>query len=128
MKPELLYSIADVINTNGDTYRAVVPYAKHDYMVQEGSRLVRSSCYVLRVMLSGKPKNHVRRAVWNIYEGDMDKIIQKISRRDKAFAERMNSCKPSPRDVEWIVRRATLKSLTLKISNSSYYLYVGSDR
>ena len=55
-------------------------------------------------------------------------IIQKISRRDKAFAERMSSCKPSPRDVEWIVRRATLKSLTLKISNSSYYLYVGSDR
>ncbi len=37
MKPELLYSIADVINANGDTYRAVVPYAKHDYMVQEGS-------------------------------------------------------------------------------------------
>lgn len=32
MKPELLYSIADVINTNGDTYRAVVPYAKHDYI------------------------------------------------------------------------------------------------
>lgn len=128
MRPELLYSIADVINSNGDTYRAVVPYAKHDYMVQEGSRLVRSSCYVLRVMLSGKPKNHVRRTVWNIYEGDMDKIIQKMSRRDKAFAERMNSCKPSPRDVEWIVRRATLKSLTLKISNSSFHLYLDSIR
>ena len=54
-------------------------------MVQEGSRLVRSSCYVLRVMLSGKAKNHVRRTVWNVYE---------------------------------------LKSLTLKISNSSYHLYV----
>ena len=128
MRPELLYSIADVINSNGDTYRAVVPYAKHEYMVQEGSRLVRSSCYVLRVMLSGKPKNHVRRTVWNIYEGDMDKIIQKMSRRDKAFAERMNSCKPSPRDVEWIVRRATLKSLTLKISNSSFHLYLDSIR
>lgn len=128
MRPELLYSIADVINSNGDTYRAVVPYAKHEYMVQEGSRLVRSSCYVLRVMLSGKPKNHVRRTVWNIYEGDMDKIIQKMSRRDKAFAERMSSCKPSPRDVEWIVRRATLKSLTLKISNSSFHLYLDSIR
>ena len=109
MRPELLYSIADVINAHGDTYHAVVPFAKHDYMVQEGSRLVRSSCYVLRVMLSGKAKNHVRRTVWNVYEGDMDKIIQKIS-------------------VEWIIRRATLKSLTLKISNSSYHLYVGSDR
>ena len=128
MRPELLYAIADVINANGDTYRAVVPYAKHDYIVQEGSRLVRSSCYVLRVMLSGKPRNHVSRTVWNIYEKDMDKIIQKMSRRDKAFAERMKDCKPSPRDVEWIVRRATLKSLTLMISNSSIYLYVDSFR
>ena len=128
MRPELLYAIADVINANGDTYRAIVPYTKHDYMVQEGCRLVRSSCYVLRVMLSGKPRNHVSRTVWNIYEKDMDKIIQKMSRRDKAFAERMKDFKPSPRDVEWIVRRATLKSLTLMISNSSIYLYVDSFR
>ena len=108
MRPELLYSIADVINAHGDTYHAVVPFAKHDYMVQEGSRLVRSSCYVLRVMLSGKARNHVRRTVWNVYEGDMDKIIQKISRRDKAFAERMKTCNPSPRDVEWIDRKSVV--------------------
>lgn len=121
-----MYKIADVINGSGNTYLAVVPSSKHDYMVQDGHRLVRSSCYVLRVMLSGKTKNHVSRSVWNIYEKDMDKIIQKISRRDKAFAERMTNCEPSPNDIEWIVRRATLKALKLKISNNSYYMYIDS--
>ena len=113
MKPELLYKIADVINANSNIYHAVVPYSKFDYMIQEGSRLVKSSCYVLRIMLSGKVKCHVSRTVWNIFEIDMDKIIQKACRRDKAFAERIAQCEPTPLDVELLIRRASFKSLML---------------
>lgn len=124
MKPELLYKIADIINVNSDIYHAVVPYSKFDYMIQEGCRLVKSSCYVLRIMLSGKVKCHVSRTVWNIFEIDMDKIIQKACRRDKAFAERIALCEPTPLDVELLIRRASFKSLMLQLATSSISLYV----
>lgn len=128
MKAELLCKFADIINTNGKVYRAVVPTARHDYMVQDGNRLVKSSCLVLRIMLAGKVKYHVSRTVWNIYEKDIDRIIQKICRRDTTFAERIAQCDPTPQDVDLIIRRASFKSLKLKISNSAFYLYVGDGR
>lgn len=128
MKAELLCKFADIINTNGKVYRAVVPTARHDYMVQDGKRLVKSSCLVLRIMLAGKVKYHVSRTVWNIYEKDIDRIIQKICRRDTAFAERIAQCNPTPQDVDLIIRRASFKSLKLKISNSAFYLYVDDGR
>lgn len=97
-------------------------------MVQDGKRLVKSSCLVLRIMLTGKVKYHVSRTVWNIYEKDIDKIIQKICRRDTAFAERIALCEPTPQDVDLIIRRASFKSLKLKISNSAFYLYVDDNK
>lgn len=128
MRAELLYKFADIINSNGKVYRAVVPTARHDYMVQEGNRLVKSSCLVLRIMLAGKVKYHVSRTIWNIYEKDIDRIIQKICRRDTAFAERIAQCNPTPQDVDLIIRRASFKSLKLRISNSAFYLYVDDGR
>ena len=125
MMAELLYKIADIINANSKVYRAVVPEARHDYMVQENGRLVKSSCMVLRIMLSGKVKYHVSRTVWNLYENDIAKIIKKICRRDNAFAERMAKCEPTLQDVELIIRRASFKSVKLRISKSPFYLYVG---
>lgn len=125
MMAELLYKIADIINANSKVYRAVVPEARHDYMIHENGRLVKSSCLVLRIMLSGKAKYHVSRTVWNIYENDIANIIKKICRRDSAFAERMEKCEPALQDVELIIRRASFKSVKLKISKSSFYLYVG---
>lgn len=125
MNPNLLIKIADTINNNGSKFHAVIPCSKHDYMIQEGNQLQKSCCYVLRIMVSGKTKNHVKRSVWNIYEYDMDRIILKVSRRDKDFAERIKSCEPTPHDVENIVRRASFGSLRLKIVDSSFYLYMG---
>ena len=127
MMAKLLYKIADIINNNSQVYRAVVPETRHDYMVHEKGRLVKSSCLVLRIMLSGKVKYHVSRTVWNVYENDIDRIVKKICRRDSAFAERIANCEPTQQDVELIIRRASFRSLKLKISNSSFYLYVGDD-
>ena len=79
MMAELLYKIADIINANSKVYRAVVPEARHDYMMHENGRLVKSSCLVLRIMLSGKVKYHISRTVWNIYENDIAKIIKKFA-------------------------------------------------
>ena len=125
MNPNLLIKIADIINNNGSKYRAVIPCSKHDYMILEGNKLRKSCCYVLKIMVSGKTKNHVKRSVWNIYEYDMDRIILKVSRRDKDFAERISSCGLTPHDVEQIVRRASFGSLRLKIVDSAFYLYMG---
>lgn len=44
MMAELLYKIADIINANSKVYRAVVPEARHDYMMHENGKLVKSSC------------------------------------------------------------------------------------
>ena len=124
MKAELLYRIADIINSNSSTHHAVVPCSRHDYMVQEGNRLVKASCLVLRIMLSGKVKNHVTRSFWNIYEKDIDKVIMKICRRDSSFAERISKLEPTAQDVDLLIRRASFNSLRLKIGNSAFYLYV----
>lgn len=123
MKAELLYRIADIINSNSSTHHAVVPCSRHDYMVQEGNKLVKSSCLVLRIMLSGKVKNHVTRSFWNIYEKDIDKVIMKICRRDSSFAERVAQRALTAQDVDLLIRRSSFNSLKLRIGNGAFYIY-----
>ena len=123
MKPELLSRIADIINSNSTHFHAVIPTAQHEYMTQAGDKLVKTYCLVLKIMLVGKAKYHRKRTVWNIFEADMDKIISKISRRDGSFSSRMNSCTPTPTDVEILIRRASLQSLKLNLSRTAFGVY-----
>ena len=86
MRAELLYKIADIINSNSTKYRAVIPRVRRQYMTQQGDKLVKSTCLVLNIMITYLPKNHINRSSWNIYENDIDRIIKKIARRDVDFA------------------------------------------
>ena len=123
MKAELLYQIADIINQNSTTHYAVVPTSRHDYMVQEGNRLVKSSCLVLHIMLKGKVKCHVSRTFWKIYEKDIEKVIMKLCRRDRAFAERVAQRALTAQDVDLLIRRSSFTSLKLRIGNGAFYIY-----
>ena len=124
MKTELLYKIADIINSNSTKYRAVIPRVRRQYMTQQGNSLVKSTCLVLNIMVTTRPKNHVSRSIWNIYEKDIDKIIKKIGRRDKEFAQRIDNCEPTLFDIEVIVRRASFQALKLKLVKTSYDIYM----
>ena len=124
MKTELLYKIADIINSNSTKYRAVIPRVRRQYMTQLGNSLVKSTCLVLNIMVTTRPKNHVSRSIWNIYEKDIDKIIKKIGRRDKEFAQRIDNCEPTLFDIEVIVRRASFQALKLKLVKTSYDIYL----
>lgn len=124
MKPELLYRIADLINENSQKYRAVVPRYLKSYMMQNGDHLERICCRVLLVMTIQKNKRGRARSRWNIYETDIDKIITKISRRDRKFALRIEACNPSLFDVEIAVRRASYQSLRLNIATTSLEFYM----
>lgn len=124
MRPELLYKIADIINSNSTRYRAVIPRVRKQYMTQQGNTLVKSTCLVLNVMVTTRPKNHISRSIWNIYENDIDKIIKKIGRRDKDFAQRIDNCEPTLFDIEVIVRRASFQALKLKLVRTSYDIYL----
>lgn len=124
MKTELLYKIADIINSNSTKYRAVIPRVRRQYMTQQGNSLVKSTCLVLNIMVTTLPKNHVSRSIWNIYEKDIDKIIKKIGRRDKEFAQRIDNCEPTLFDIEVIVRRASFQALKLKLVKTSYDIYL----
>ena len=124
MRQELLYKIADIINSNSTKYRAVIPRVRRQYVTQQGNKLVKSTCYVLNVMLVNKPKNHITRSKWNIYEYDIDKIIKKMGRRDKEFAQRIDNCEPTLFDIEIIVRRASFQALKLKLVKTSYDIYL----
>jgi len=123
MSIELLSKLADVVNTNSKYYHAVIPSIKHEYMTQQGNKLVKTCCLVLRIMMVGKVKNHKKRTVWNIFEADIEKIIGKISKRDSGFAERMRQCCPTPMDVEILIRRSSLQSLKLNLSRTTFSLY-----
>jgi len=124
MRLELLYKIADVINTNSDKYHANIPRAKKEYMTQIDHHLVRSYCWVLHIMKMGKVgKSHVNRFEWNLYETDIDRIIKRMVKRDTDFAARINNCEPTPLDVQSIVRRASFQSLRLKLTKTSYDIY-----
>ena len=124
MKTELLYKIEDIINSNSTKYRAVIPRVRRQYMTQQGNSLVKSTCLVLNIMVTTRPKNHVSRSIWNIYEKDIDKIIKKIGRRDKEFAQRIDNCEPTLFDIEVIVRRASFQALKLKLVKTSYDIYL----
>ena len=124
MKTELLYNIADIINSNSTKYRAVIPRVRRQYMTQQGNSLVKSTCLVLNIMVTTRPKNHVSRSIWNIYEKDIDKIIKKIGRRDKEFAQRIDNCEPTLFDIEVIVRRASFQALKLNLVKTSYDIYL----
>ena len=124
MRAELLYKIADIINSNSTKYRAVIPRMRRQYMTQQGNSLVKSTCLVLNIMVTYRPKNHIHRSMWNIYENDIDRIIKKIARRDKAFAQRIDNNEPTLFDIEMIVRRASFQALKLKLVTTSYDIYL----
>ena len=124
MRQELLYKIADIINSNSTKYRAVIPRVKRQYVTQQGNRLVKSTCYVLNIMLVNRPKNYITRNKWNIYENDIDKIIKKMARRDKEFSQRIDNCEPTLFDIEMIIRRASFQALKLKLVVTSYDIYL----
>ena len=107
MRAELLYKIADIINSNSTKYRAVIPRVRRQYMTQQGDKLVKSTCLV-----------------WNIYENDIDRIIKKIARRDMDFAQRIDKCEPTLFDIEVIVRRASFQALKLKLVKTAYDIYL----
>ena len=100
MRAELLYKIADIINSNSTKYRAVIP------------------------RVSNRPKNHINRSIWNIYENDIDRIIKKIARRDMDFAQRIDKGEPTLFDIEVIVRRASFQALKLKLVKTAYDIYL----
>lgn len=124
MRGDLLYKIADLINSNSTKYRAVIPRVKRQYMKQQGDSLVKSTCLVLNIMVTYRPKNHVNRSMWNIYEHDIDRIIKKISRRDKEFAQRIDNCEPTLFDIEVIIRRASFQTIKLKLVRTSWDIYL----
>ena len=124
MRQELLYKIADIINSNSTKYRAVIPRVKRQYVTQQGNRLVKSTCYVLNIMLVNRPKNYIIRNKWNIYENDIDKIIKKMARRDKEFAQRIDNYEPTLFDIEMIIRRASFQALKLKLVVTPYDIYL----
>lgn len=116
MTLELLTKIADIINTNSTKYQALVPMVRKVYMQQVGTQLVKQYCLVLQIMVVGKPRNHIQKNQWNVFEYDMDRAITKLARKDMAFAERISRGEPSLRDVEVIIRRASYQSLKLRLT------------
>ena len=93
-------------------------------MKQQGDSLVKSTCLVLNIMVTYRPKNHVNRSMWNIYEYDIDRIIKKISRRDKEFAQRIDNCEPTLFDIEVIIRRASFQAIKQKLVRTSWDIYL----
>ena len=93
-------------------------------MTQQGDKLVKSTCLVLNIMVTNRPKNHVNRSMWNIYENDIDRIIKKIARRDIDFAQRIDKCEPTLFDIEVIIRRASFQALKLKLVRTAYDIYL----
>ena len=85
---------------------------------------MKSTCLVLNIMVTYRPKNHVNRSMWNIYEYDIDRIIKKISRRDKEFAQRIDNCEPTLFDIEVIIRRASFQAIKLKLVRTSWDIYL----
>ncbi len=120
---DLLYKIADKINGNSNVYRAMVPQAKKQYVVLDGNGLTKTSCPVLNIIVNNKPRNHKSRSFWFLYKIDIDKVIRKISRKDKDFSSRIDKGEPSLFDIEIIVRRASYQALKLKLVKTSFDLY-----
>jgi hypothetical protein len=115
MNPKLLDKMADIINSKSKVFYAVVPRMKLQYMNVDGDSLQKTFCYVLNIVRL-KQQQSKKRNVWNIYEIDIEKVIQKISQRDRLFADRITRCDLTPTDVEIIIRRASFRALNLKIS------------
>ena len=63
MKAELLYKIADIINSNSTKYHAVIPRVRRQYMTQHGDKLVKSTCLLLDIRVTNRPKSHVNRSM-----------------------------------------------------------------
>ena len=120
MKTELLLRIAETINANSKAYQASVLPQRQEYYASDRGRLVKSQGLVLCVRFCGKATKAFEQKVWNIFECELDKIAKRTVRRDKSFAERLDNCALTPYDIEVLIRRATFRSLRLKIASTSY--------
>ena len=98
-------------------------WSRNDMLNLRDRSLVTLTSLISQGITDSSLTYHLQEAKKNgITRTEISEIITHI-----AFAERIAKCEPTLHDVELIIRRASFKSLKLKISNSPFYLYVGDD-
>lgn len=123
MQNNILENIAITINQHSRRYEARIPNELREYCEIINGRIIKVKNRVLRIeYICEKRKNKV----WYIFERDIEKVILKISRRDKNFSQRVEDGSLTVYDVECVIRRCTFKILNLKMlySDSTSNLWI----
>lgn len=107
MTKDYLVCIAEVISANSKKYRATVPEEKQPYAIVSGKELGTVSCYTILMTLVDRPKNYTYRKGCYIYEKDIERVVKRLSQKDKEFEERYNNEKLTLFDIEIIIRQAS---------------------
>lgn len=118
----ILLQMSGIINAYSTKYEASVPNTPVSYVKLVNGRLITTKCRALKVIARGKHKNHIRRSFWMIYETDIDKIIQRVSRHNPDLAKRVSDIVLTPQDVDMLIRRASFQSLKLQLNPSPFYI------
>ncbi len=114
MQNNILENIAITINQHSRRYEARIPNELREYCEIINGRIIKVKNRVLRIeYICEKRKNKV----WYIFERDIEKVILKISRRDKNFSQRVEDGSLTVYDVECVIR---LCNQTLHIQNSEF--------
>lgn len=118
MRIELLFILADIINSCSKRYYALIPKHQYEYLMYEDNGIKHSSCHVLRIMRTDVKRRSGMKNFCLIYEKDLDHVIKGVCRRDKEFAKRIDLWQPTPHDVEMLVRRASFRLVHLNLSQN----------
>lgn len=112
MQNNILENIAITINQHSRRYEARIPNELREYCEIINGRIIKVKNRILRIeYICEKRKNKV----WYIFERDIEKVILKISRRDKNFSQRVEDGSLTVYDVECVIRRCTFNILNLKM-------------
>lgn len=118
----LLELIVKTINDNSNKYRATLSENTEPYVFVNGKKLETTAC---RVIIMSLLDSYGRCGKGNyIYEIDIQKVVRRLSQKDKSFSTRINNLELTLLDIEIIIRQASNQMIKPYLAKTALDIYL----
>ena len=112
----LLEKLAVCINNNAVLVQASVPEELEEYRTIDGSEIKVSLNKVLYIVVKHMYGKYANGHVWKIFEQDIERAVNNLTRKDKRLTERIKHEQLSTKDCERIVKKASFNLISLPLT------------
>ncbi len=116
MRQALLEAVAQAITIHSVWARVASLRHWQRYLTREDGQALETVCRCMTLEATRSRRHHRAGQRWQIPEPDLDKALSGMRAGDEGFRQRCSTLKPTPRDVDMLILRATNGAIDLQMA------------